>query len=174
MEIRIVDANGNDVSPGGVGEFLVKSPTLFKGYWNQPETSAAALEGGWYHTGDAGFRDDDGLYYIVDRVKDMIITGGENVYSTEVEQALCKHPAVNQAAVVGIPDERWGEKVTAMVILSAGQSATEEELIAHCRTLIAGYKVPKTIRFLPSFPMTPSGKVLKRDLRAQFSESASN
>ena len=108
------------------------------------------------------------------RRSDLVVTGGENVYSTEVEQALCKHPAVNQAAVVGIPDERWGEKVTAMVILSAGQSATEEELIAHCRTLIAGYKVPKTIRFLPSFPMTPSGKVLKRDLRAQFSESASN
>ncbi|MCK9285864.1 MAG: long-chain-fatty-acid--CoA ligase [Rhodocyclaceae bacterium] len=168
MEIKIVDANGNEVEPGQIGEFYIKSPTLFKGYWGQPETTAAALKDGWYHAGDAGYRDADGLHYIVDRVKDMIITGGENVYSTEVEQALCKHPAVGQAAVVGVPDERWGEKVTALVILATGQSATEEELIAHCRELIAGYKVPKMIKFLSSFPMTPSGKVLKRDLREQL------
>ena len=172
MEIKIVDADGNVVEPGGIGEFHVKSPTFFKGYWNQPETTAAALKDGWYHTGDAGFRDTDGLYYIVDRVKDMIVSGGENIYSTEVEQALCKHPAVGQAAVIGLPDERWGEKVTALVICASGQSATEEELVAHCRTLIAGYKVPKTIHFVASFPMTASGKVLKRDLRAQFWKGA--
>ena len=171
MELKIVDANGKEVTPGGIGEFILKSPTMFKGYWNQPESTAAALQDGWYHTGDAGYRDDDGLYYIVDRVKDMIVTGGENVYSTEVEQALCKHPAVGQAAVIGVPDERWGEKVVAMIILASGQTTTEEELIAHCRPLIAGYKIPKTIKFMSSFPMTPSGKVLKRNLRSEISPS---
>ena len=173
MEIKIVDDSGKEVEQGGIGEFHLKSPTLFKGYWNQPDTSAAVLQDGWYHTGDAGFRDKEGLYYIVDRVKDMIVTGGENVYSTEVEQALCKHPAVGQVAVIGLPDERWGEKVTAMIILASGQSATEEELIAHCRTLIAGYKIPKTIKFLSSFPMTPTGKVLKRELRSQLESKSS-
>ncbi len=168
MEIKIVDAEGKEVEQGGIGEFLVRSPTLFKGYWNQPETTAAALEAGWYHSGDAGFCDSDGLYYIVDRVKDMIVSGGENIYSTEVEQALCKHPAVAQAAVIGLPDAHWGEKVTAQVILAKGQSTSPEELIAHCRTLIAGYKIPKTINFMDSFPMTPSGKVLKRNLREMY------
>jgi acyl-CoA synthetase (AMP-forming)/AMP-acid ligase II len=169
IEIKIVDSNNAEVPPGAMGEFLIRAPSLFKGYWKQPEASAAVLQEGWYRSGDAGFRDAEGLYYITDRVKDMIISGGENIYSTEVEQALCRHPAVSQAAVIGVPDERWGEKVAAFVVLSPGISMNEQDLILHCRSLIAGYKVPKMISFVPGLPMTPTGKILKRALRAQFS-----
>jgi acyl-CoA synthetase (AMP-forming)/AMP-acid ligase II len=172
MEFRIVDAEGRDVPEGETGEFWVRSPTLFGGYWNQPEATAAVMRGSWYRTGDAGFRDKDGLLYIVDRVKDMIITGGENVYSAEVEQALAKHPAVKQCAVIGLPDAKWGEKVTAVIIPCPGTSATQEDIIAHCRTLIAGYKVPKDVRFVQSLPMTATGKILKRAVRDQVLASA--
>jgi acyl-CoA synthetase (AMP-forming)/AMP-acid ligase II len=127
---------------------------------------------GWYHTGDVGYRGPDGLLYIVDRTKDMIISGGENIYSTEIEQALIQHPAVGQVAVVGVPDERWVEKVVAVVVLASGKTATEADLTAHCRTLIAGYKVPKTIVFVDTLPMTPSGKVLKTAIRARFGTPA--
>jgi acyl-CoA synthetase (AMP-forming)/AMP-acid ligase II len=168
IDIKIVDSEGNTVPEGAAGEILMRSPTLFAGYWNQPETTADVLSDGWYRTGDAGFRDANGLLYIVDRVKDMIVTGGENVYSGEVEQALYKHPGVRLAAVIGVPDARWGEKVTAVVIPADGVKATAEELIAHCRTLIASYKVPKTVYFVDSLPMTPTGKVLKRAVRDQF------
>lgn len=172
IEFRIVDAEGRDVPEGATGEFWVRTPTLFGGYWNQPQATAAVMRDGWYRTGDAGFRDRDGLLYIVDRVKDMIITGGENVYSAEVEQALARHPAVRQCAVIGLPDPKWGEKVTAVVIRSAGSAATPEELIAHCRTLIAGYKVPKEVRFVEALPMTATGKILKRAVRDQVLASA--
>jgi acyl-CoA synthetase (AMP-forming)/AMP-acid ligase II len=172
IEIKIVDAEGNEASEGATGEFWVRSPTLFGGYWNQPEATAAVMRGSWYRTGDAGFRDKDGLLYIVDRVKDMIITGGENVYSAEVEQALTKHPAVKQCAVIGLPDPKWGEKVTAVVIACPGSSPTAEDLIAHCRSLIAGYKVPKEVRFAETLPMTATGKVLKRALRDQVLSSS--
>jgi acyl-CoA synthetase (AMP-forming)/AMP-acid ligase II len=168
IEIKVVGPDQEEVAQGSIGEFLVRSPTLFSGYWDQPDATAAALQDGWYHTGDAGFRDAEGLYYIVDRVKDMIVSGGENIYSAEVEQALMKHPAVSQVAVIGVPDQRWGEKVTAIVVLAPGATATEETIIAHCRTLIAGYKVPKTVQFVPSLPMTPTGKILKRAIRDQF------
>jgi len=172
IEIKIVDADGREVPDGGTGEFWVRSPTLFGGYWNQPQATAAVMRDGWYRTGDAGFRDKDGLLYIVDRVKDMIITGGENVYSAEVEQALAKHPAVKQCAVIGLPDVKWGERVTAVIIPCAGAKATAEELIAHCRTLIAGYKVPKEVRFVETLPMTATGKILKRAVRDQVLASA--
>jgi acyl-CoA synthetase (AMP-forming)/AMP-acid ligase II len=167
IEIKIVDAEGREVPDGATGEFWVRSPTLFGGYWNQPQATAAVMRDGWYRTGDAGFRDKDGLLYIVDRVKDMIITGGENVYSAEVEQALARHPAVKQCAVIGLPDAKWGERVTAVIIPCAGVNATPEELIAHCRTLIAGYKVPKEVRFVQTLPMTATGKILKRAVRDQ-------
>ncbi|HEX5804889.1 MAG TPA: long-chain-fatty-acid--CoA ligase [Macromonas sp.] len=167
MEIRIVDESNQPVPDGSIGEFQLRSPSMFKGYWKQPETTAAAMCDGWYRSGDAGYRDADGLYYIVDRVKDMIISGGENIYSTEVEQALLRHPQVSQVAVIGLPDEHWGERVTAVVVPTAQHSVTPEELVAHCRTLIAGYKVPKTILFRDALPMTPSGKVLKTALRTQ-------
>jgi acyl-CoA synthetase (AMP-forming)/AMP-acid ligase II len=169
VEIKIVNSQNEEVPQGTVGEFLIRSPSLFNGYWNQPEASALALQGGWYRTGDAGFRDAEGLYYITDRVKDMIVSGGENIYSTEVEQALCKHPAVRQAAVIGVPDDRWGEKVVAYIVLAEGSSVKEESLIEHCRTLIGGYKIPKAIKFINSLPLTSTGKILKRALRAQYS-----
>ncbi|MBL6749530.1 MAG: long-chain-fatty-acid--CoA ligase [Nevskia sp.] len=168
IEIKIVDGAGNEVPPGATGEFLIRSPSLFEGYWKQPEATAAVLQDGWYRSGDAGFRDAEGLYYIIDRVKDMIVTGGENVYSAEVEQALQKHPAVKMSAVVGTPDPRWGEKVTAVVVLAAGAAVTAEELIAHCRAHIAGYKVPKAIEFAEILPMTATGKILKRAVRERY------
>ncbi|MGQ0622620.1 MAG: long-chain-fatty-acid--CoA ligase [Panacagrimonas sp.] len=172
IEIKIVDGEGNEVAPGATGEFLVRGPNIFGGYWNQPETTAAVMKDGWYRTGDAGFRDKEGLLYIVDRVKDMIVTGGENVYSAEVEQALTRHPGVRQCAVIGLPDPRWGERVTAIVIPAAGAQPTAEELIAYCRTLIAGYKVPKEVHFVESLPMTATGKILKRAVRDQFWKGA--
>ena len=165
LEMKIVDLEGSEVAPGTVGEVLVRTPAMFVGYWNQPETTARVLTDGWYHTGDLGRRDADGFYYLVDRVKDMVITGGENVYSVEVEQALAKHPAVSQVAVIGVPDDRWGEKVTAFVVLATGKTVAEADLQAHCREMIAGYKVPKAIHFETSLPMTPSGKIQKPALR---------
>jgi acyl-CoA synthetase (AMP-forming)/AMP-acid ligase II len=172
IEITIRDPDGNVVPDGGSGEFWARMPNMFGGYWNQPEATAAVMRDGWYRTGDAGFRDKDGLLYIVDRVKDMIITGGENVYSAEVEQALAKHPGVRQCAVIGLPDAKWGERVTAVIIPAAGASPTQEEIIAHCRGLIAGYKVPKEVRFVDALPMTATGKILKRTVRDQMVKSS--
>lgn len=141
------------------------------GYWNKPEETAHALRNGWMHTGDAGYIDQDGFLFIVDRVKDMIISGGENIYSAEVEAAIYQHPAVGMCAVIGIPDEKWGETVHAIVVLLEGQTLTEEELIQHCRQRIAGYKCPRSvdIRREP-LPMSGAGKILKRELRASFWE----
>ncbi len=171
MELKIVDEKGLEVSDGDVGEFQLRSPAMFTGYRNQPEATAMVLQRGWYRTGDAGFRDKtDGLLYVVDRVKDMIVSGGENIYSSEVEQALQKHPAVAMSAVIGIADALWGEKVVAVVVLNAGFSATVDELNAHCRLLIAGYKLPKEINFAPTLPISPTGKILKRVLRDQFGQ----
>lgn len=138
-------------------------------YWRQPEATATALRDGWYHTGDAGYLDADGYLFLMDRVKDMIVTGGENVYSTEVENALASHPAVQQVAVIGIPHEQWGEAVHAVVVLCSGEVVTEEELTAHAREWIAGYKVPKTIEFRSEpLPLSGAMKVLKRELRAPY------
>ncbi|MCK9283836.1 MAG: long-chain-fatty-acid--CoA ligase [Rhodocyclaceae bacterium] len=165
VELKIVDSNNREVPDGEVGEILARSPTLFSGYLNQPEITASVLQNGWYRSGDAGYKGDDGLYYLVDRVKDMIVTGGENVYSVEVEQALLKHPAVAQAAVIGVPDERWGEKIVAYVVPTATSSATPDDLIAHCRSLIAAYKSPKALYCVDNMPMTSTGKIMKRALR---------
>ena len=174
VDFRVVGGDGRELPDGEIGEFVVRSPALFTGYRNQPELTASVLKQGWYHTGDAGYRDPkDGLYYIVDRVKDMIVSGGENVYSAEVEQAIQKHPAVAMSAVVAAPDEKWGERVTAIVVLKPGTSLTGEELIAHCRQHIAGYKVPKQVLFEASLPVSPAGKVLKRVLRDRFWEGQS-
>ncbi|WP_114970546.1 long-chain-fatty-acid--CoA ligase [Rhodoferax ferrireducens] len=165
IELRIDDGTGHALPDGEIGEFVIRSPAMFTSYRNQPEATAAVLQRGWYRTGDAGFRDKDGLLYIVDRVKDMIVSGGENVYSAEVEQAIQKHPAVAMSAVIGAPDQRWGEKVVAVIVLKTGCTATAEEISQHCRGLIAGYKVPKEIRFADSLPISPTGKILKRLLR---------
>ncbi|MDB5871658.1 MAG: Perillic acid-CoA ligase GeoC [Ramlibacter sp.] len=166
IELKVVDSGGDELPDGQIGEFRVRSPALFVRYRNQPEATGSVLDSGWYRTGDAGYRDkSDGLLYIVDRVKDMIVTGGENVYSAEVEQALAKHPAVAMSAAIGVPDPRWGEKVLAVVVLKKGSSATAEELNQHCRGLIAGYKVPKEFQFADALPVSATGKILKRVLR---------
>lgn len=135
------------------------------GYWNKPRETAEAVRDGWMHTGDAGYMDDDGYLFIVDRIKDMIVSGGENVYSAEVENALAKHPAVASCAVIGVPDERWGERVHAVIVCKQGCAATAAEIREHVKTLIAGYKAPRSFEFVDAMPLSPTGKVLKRELR---------
>src|SRR5439155_25807137 len=158
VEMKIVDPEDNEVSDGQVGEFWVRSPILAKGYFNQPEVTAATFRDGWYRSGDAGYRDNEGFYYIVDRVKDMIVTGGENVYSTEVEQSLARLSGVRTGAVVGLPDEKWGERVVAAIVADPAASLSQDDLISHCRCLIAGYKIPNDGMFVQALPMTTTGK----------------
>lgn len=168
--IRIVDQHGNAVlDPGRAGEIELATVQAMAGYWNKPEETAKVLPGdGWLRTGDAGYLDDDGYLYIHDRIKDMIVSGAENIYPTEVENALYGHPAVADVAVIGVPDARWGEAVKACVVLKPGVSATEAELIAFARGRIAGFKLPKSVDFMDDLPRNPSGKLLKRDLRAPY------
>ncbi len=167
IEFRIVDGDGNAVSDGEPGELLIRAPSITKGYWKQPETTASVIENGWYRSGDIARRDAQGLYYIVDRAKDMIVSGGENIYSAEIENVLSTHPQVAGVAVIGVPDPRWGEAVKAIVIAKAG-GADPDALIAFCRDRLAAYKVPKSVDFVESFPLVPSGKVSKKDLRARY------
>jgi acyl-CoA synthetase (AMP-forming)/AMP-acid ligase II len=167
IEFRIVDADGHDVPQGENGELLIRAPSITKGYWKQAETTATVLQNGWYRSGDIARCDEEGLYYIVDRSKDMIVSGGENIYSAEVENALSTHPKVAGVAVIGVPDPRWGEAVKAIVIPKDG-GAQPEELIGWCRERLAGYKVPKSIDFVDAFPLVPSGKISKKDLRATY------
>jgi long-chain acyl-CoA synthetase len=170
--VRTVDVTDEPVAPGVVGEVCVRGPNVMAGYWNKPDQTAEVLHDGWYHTGDLGYFDDEGYLYLVDRAKDMIVTGGENVYSTEVEQALMSHPAVLECAVYAVPDERWGEAVAASVVLrgvdgDATGAPTADELRQHCRTQIAGYKVPKLLDLRSEpLPKSAAGKILKRELRA--------
>lgn len=169
--ICIQDSAGTILGPHEVGEVCSRGGNHMREYWNRPEETEAALAGGWLHTGDAGRIDERGYLYLVDRVKDMIVTGGENVYSAEVENALSSHPAVAQAAVIGIPSDQWGEAVHAVVVLNPGQNATEDELKAWCRERIAGFKVPKSFQFRDEpLPLSGAMKVLKRELRAPFWE----
>lgn len=166
-EVKVVDADDQEVARGKLGEVVVRGGGVMLGYWNMPDATADALRGGWMHTGDIGKMDDDGYLTIVDRLKDIIITGGENVYSAEVESALASHPAVYQAAVIGIPDPRWGEAVHGVVVFRPGAWCNSDALRDHCRTLIAGYKVPKSIAFVDALPLSPAGKVLKTVLRGE-------
>ncbi len=166
-EVRIVGADGVELPRGAVGEITVRGGHVMAGYWGRPEETAAAVRDGWMHTGDAGRMDERGYVFVVDRIKDMIVSGGENVYSAEVENALARHPAVAACAVIGVPDAQWGERVHAVVVLASGQSADEDELRQFCRTLIGGYKVPRTIEIVDELPLSAAGKVLKRDLRAR-------
>ena len=167
--LSIQDEEGNLLPPGVPGEVCARAGNYMIEYWNKPEATAEAFRGGWYHTGDAGYLDEDGYLYLVDRVKDMIVTGGENVYSTEVENALASHPAVLQVAVIGIPSEKWGEQVHAIVVLREGSTVTEQELIDHSREWIAGYKVPKSVEFRTEpLPLSGAMKVLKKDLREPY------
>jgi long-chain acyl-CoA synthetase len=171
VSVSIQDPDGKVLGPGESGEVCARAGNLMREYWNRPEETAEAFRGGWYHTGDAGYLDTDGYLFLVDRVKDMIVTGGENVYSIEVEDAIASHPAVAQVAVIGIPHDTWGEAVHAIVVPREGSTVTEEEIRAHARDQIAGYKVPKTVE-IRSEPLPLSGalKVLKRDLRAPYWE----
>jgi acyl-CoA synthetase (AMP-forming)/AMP-acid ligase II len=168
VELRIVDANERDLSAGEAGEVLVRSPWMFTGYWNKPDATAAAIVDGWYHTGDAGILDKDGNLFLVDRLKDMIVSGGENIYSAEVERALAAHPSVQSVAVVGTPDQKWGERVVAFVVPYPDKAVDTTDLVAHCRDLIAGYKAPKEIHLTDALPQTASGKVQKAALRKQL------
>jgi len=168
VQVRIVDAEGNDVEPGEVGEIIARSKHIMVEYWHKPEETKEALINGWVHTGDMGYYDDKGYIYIADRKKDMIISGGENVYPREVEEVLYQHPAVLEAAVIGIPDPYWVEKVHAVVETRKGVSTTAEEIIAFCKKHIAGYKVPKDIEFVDSLPKNPAGKILKKELREKY------
>ncbi len=170
-DIRIVGVDGEDLPRGQSGEIAVRGPHTMIGYWNKPAETDNTLVDGWVFTGDAGYFDEDGFLYIVDRVKDMVVTGGENVFTTEVENALISHEAVQDVAVIGIPHEEWGEAVHAIVIFHAGQSATEQELNDHCRQRIAGYKLPKGYTFREEpLPLSGAGKVLKTELRKPFWE----
>ncbi|HCV00540.1 MAG TPA: fatty-acid--CoA ligase [Dehalococcoidia bacterium] len=171
VAVRVVDEDGGPVPPGGTGEVVARGPSVMLGYWNRPEETAAVLKDGWMHTGDVARIDDQGFIYIVDRSKDMIVSGGENVYTTETEGALYEHAAVLEAAVFGIPDDQWGEAVHAAVVLHEGLSATETDLIKHCRALIAGYKCPKSVEFHDTpLPKSGAGKILKTALRASWWE----
>jgi acyl-CoA synthetase (AMP-forming)/AMP-acid ligase II len=167
-EVRIVDPADHELPRGQIGEIVVRGGHVMLGYWRRPEETATTLRGGWVHTGDAGWMDTDGYVYVVDRIKDMIVTGGENVYSIEVENAVAQHPAVANCAVVGVPDQQWGERVHAVVVVKPGAKVTGEEIRAHTKTLIAGYKTPRTVEFVETLPATPTGKILKRQLRATY------
>ena len=145
---------------------MLRGPKVFKGYWRDPDATRAAFEGGWFHTGDIGLMDEDGYLYIVDRLKDMIVSGGENIASSEIERVLYEHESIVEAAVVGRPDERWGEVPVAYVVLHAAATTTPEDLLEHCRQHLARFKIPKEVVLLDALPRNPSGKVLKRELRS--------
>jgi long-chain acyl-CoA synthetase len=165
VEVRIADESGNPVAEGEEGEILIRGPNVMKGYYNRPEEAAKALQGGWLHSGDVGRFDEEGYLYIVDRIKDMIISGGLNIYPNEVENVLYLHDAVEECAVVGLPHEEYGEAVTAFIRLKAGRELPDADLIRFCKERMASYKAPKRVIYVEDFPRTPQGKLLKRELR---------
>ena len=168
VRLRVVDEAGNDVAAGASGELLARGPNITRGYLNLPELTETALAGGWLHTGDVARIDERGYVYLLDRVKDMIVSGGENVYSSEVEGALYSHPGVHECAVIGLPDDTYGEIVTAVVVPVPEAKTDADALMAHCRPLIAGFKLPRRIEFVDSLPKSAMGKILKTDLRAEM------
>jgi long-chain acyl-CoA synthetase len=171
VDVRIVDASDKPVPPGVVGEIVARGETVMMGYWERPEETRKAVVGGWMHTGDGGYMDKDGYVYVVDRIKDMIISGGENVYSAEVENCIAQHPAVAQCAVIGIPDAKWGEAVHAVVMRKPGVAVTGDEIIAFCKERIAHYKCPRSVRVQDEMlPLSGAGKILKRELRKPYWE----
>jgi fatty-acyl-CoA synthase len=169
-EVRVVDPDGNELPPGEVGQILGRGPQLMEGYHNRPEATEKALAGGWMHTGDAGSIDDEGYLYVSDRVNDMIISGGENIYPREIEDVLFQLPAVADAAVIGVPDDTWGETVKAVIQVKDGETLTEAEVRTHCRANLAGFKQPTSVDFVDEIPRNLTGKVLKKDLRAPYWE----
>jgi long-chain acyl-CoA synthetase len=169
-KVRVVDEDGNDLPPGEMGEIVVQSPLVMKEYWRNPEATAKAIRDGWLYTGDVGYLDEGGYLFIADRKKDMIITGGYNVYPKEVENVIFMNDAVFETAVIGIPDETWGESVKAFVVLKPGMEATEEEIIGLCKDNLASYKKPKSVEFIEALPKNMAGKILKTELRAPYWE----
>jgi acyl-CoA synthetase (AMP-forming)/AMP-acid ligase II len=168
LDLDIWDESGTSLPPGEKGEVVLRGPKVFKGYWRDPESTERAFAGGWFHTGDIGIVDEDGYVYIVDRLKDMIVSGGENIASSEVERVLYEHDAVVEAAVVGRPDARWGEVPVGFVVVADGSAVTGADLVEHCRAQLAKFKVPSDVVFIDVLPRNPSGKVLKRDLRERL------
>jgi acyl-CoA synthetase (AMP-forming)/AMP-acid ligase II len=168
VEVKIFGADDEELSPGNMGEIVTRSDLVMGGYWRNPEATADTLRTGWLHTGDIGYLDERGYLYIMDRSKDMIISGGENIYPREIEEVLIRHPAVREVAVIGAPDPKWGEAIKAVVSIVEGQSVTAEELIAFCKEHLAGYKKPRSVVFVDELPKNNYGKVLKRELRAKF------
>ena len=165
VEVEVRRPDGSHCDPGEVGEVVARGPNIMLGYWNKPDATAAALRDGWYWTQDLGYLDEDRYLFLVDRAKDMIISGGENVYSIEVEEAIMSHPAVLECAVIGLPDQHWGERVHAAVVLKPAQILDEDTLVAHCRERIGGYKCPRTVELVAALPKSGAGKILKRALR---------
>jgi fatty-acyl-CoA synthase len=169
-DVRILDRDGNVLGPNEVGELCIRGGNVTTGYWNRPEATAKAIVDGWLHSGDAARYDEEGFYYIVDRWKDMFISGGENVYPAEVENVIYQHPAVADVAVIGVPHPKWQEVGKAILVLKQGQSVTEGEIITFCQGKLARYKIPKSVAFVDMLPRTAAGKVLKRELRQQYGE----
>jgi acyl-CoA synthetase (AMP-forming)/AMP-acid ligase II len=170
-EMKVVDDDDREVEEGALGEIVLRGENILKGYYKNPAATAAAFRNGWFHTGDIGYRDPDGFFYIVDRKSDMIIRGGENIYPREIDEVLYQHPAVAAAAAIGVPDPLYGEEVAAFIVLKEGTDATEEEIIGFCRGCLADYKCPKTVRFVNEIPKGPTGKLLKRELANKFAQS---
>ena len=170
-DMRVVDDADQEVANGELGEIVLRGENILKGYYRNPEATATAFRNGWFHTGDIGYRDKEGFFYIVDRKSDMIIRGGENIYPREIDEVLYQHPAVAAAATIGVPDQLYGEEVAAFVVLKEGREATAEEIIAFCRARLADYKCPKSVRIVKDIPKGPTGKLLKRELAKQFLES---
>lgn len=170
-EMKVVDDDDREVAAGAFGEIVLRGENILKGYYKNPDATANAFRNGWFHTGDIGYRDPDGFFYIVDRKSDMIIRGGENIYPREIDEVLYQHPATAAAAAIGIPDPLYGEEVAAFIVLKEGMEATEEEIIAFCLERLADYKCPKTVRFVGEIPKGPTGKLLKRELVNKFARS---
>lgn len=170
VEVRVFDENDNELPPGKTGEIVVRGEVVMRGYWKQPEVTEQTLKGGWLHTGDLGFMDEEGYLFLQDRSKDMLISGGENIYPREIEDVILRHPAVYEVAVIGVPDEKWGEAIKAIVSLKKGMKASEEEIINFCKENIASYKKPKTVEFVGGLPKSSYGKILKRELREKYWE----
>jgi long-chain acyl-CoA synthetase len=167
--MKVFDDEDNEVSDGELGEIVLRGENILKGYYKNPEATLTAFRGGWFHTGDVGYRDQDGYFFIVDRKSDMIIRGGENIYPREIDEVLYQHSAIAAAATIGIPDPLYGEEVAAFVVLKDGMKVSEEELISYCTERLADYKCPKSIRLVKEIPKGPTGKLLKRELAKDFS-----
>jgi acyl-CoA synthetase (AMP-forming)/AMP-acid ligase II len=168
VEVKIVDSEDQELPVGELGEIVVRGMVVMKGYWKNQTATAETIRGGWLHTGDLGIMDEDGYLYLLDRKKDMIISGGENVYSREIEDVILKHPAVFEVAVIGVPDEKWGESIKAIVVLKQGQKVTEDDIINFCKDHLASYKKPKSVEFINAIPKSSLGKVLKKELRGKY------